>query len=144
MRASFSSRPISNRSSVERTPLLARGPSRRKKRLPLLHGVLLVASVACVLFLLAGPLRAADPESEFRGRRLAEANCAHCHAIAMYDPSENADAPPFRRLGRLRPLESLRKEFAGDFFRRHPEMPDFEPTREQIDDIVDFIESIQR
>lgn len=131
MHASTSWPAISNRSSAERR--------HEAWRLPLLAG-----GLACVLALLAGPLHAADPESEFRGRRLAEANCAHCHAIAFYDPSENTAAPPFRDLGRKIPLESLRRQFADDFFRRHPEMPDFEPTRDQIDDIVDFIESIQR
>lgn len=97
---------------------------------------------AALLAALASPA-AADAESEFRGRRLAEANCAVCHAIAQVDASENQKAPPFRSLGRLRPLDTLRQDMAGDLFKRHPEMPDFEPDREQIDDIADFIESIQ-
>ena len=131
MRVSTSLQPTLTRSSAERRRAIWR-PSLR------------AAGMACLIALLASQARAADPESEFRGRRLAEANCAHCHAIAFYDPSENTAAPPFRDLRRKISLASLRKQFAGDFFRRHPEMPDFEPTRDQIDDIVDFIESIQR
>lgn len=88
--------------------------------------------------------RAADAESEFRGRRLAEANCAPCHAIAPHGASVIGAAPPFRLLGRQLSLEKLRAEFLGDFFRRHPRMPGFEPTADQAGDIVDFIESIQR
>lgn len=114
--------------------------ARSLPRLP----ALLAASTACLVALLGEPAPAADRESEFRGRRLAEANCAHCHAIAFHDPSENSAAPPFRRLGRSIRLDTLRHQRADAFFRRHPEMPDFEPTCEQFDDIVDFIESIQR
>lgn len=101
---------------------------------------LLIAVAAAV----AAPAFAADSESRFRGRRIVEANCAVCHAIAQVDESENPDAPAFRALARLRPLAPLRKEMAGELFLRHAVMPDFEPTPEQVDDIVDFIESIQQ
>ncbi|MGB3391743.1 MAG: cytochrome c [Pseudaminobacter sp.] len=101
----------------------------------------LIVSIAAGI--VSGAAFAADRESEFRGRRIAETNCAVCHAISLHDASEDPAAPAFRTLGMLRPFAELRRELAGDLFRRHPEMPDFEPTREQIDDIVDFIESIQ-
>lgn len=97
-----------------------------------------------VLLSLVPAAPAADAESEFRGRRLAETNCADCHAITRHDESANAAAPPFRHLARTRSLEALRADFLGDFFRRHPEMPEFEPTQGQADDIVDYIESIGR
>ena len=87
---------------------------------------------------------AADAESEFSGRRIAETNCAVCHAISLDDRSENPDAPPFRLLTRSRGLAALRTDMAGDLFRRHPEMPDFEPTPKQLDDIVNFIGSISQ
>jgi mono/diheme cytochrome c family protein len=89
------------------------------------------------------PAAAGDRESEFRGRRLAEANCAVCHAIAQVDRSENRDAPPFRHLSHIPSFKTLRKDLRGPLFLRHPQMPDFEPDRRQADDIVDFIESIQ-
>lgn len=87
---------------------------------------------------------AADRESEFRGKRIAEANCAACHAIAPYDSSEHPEAPPFRGLGRVTSLTALREDLAGALFLRHPEMPDFEPTLEQADDIYYFIQSLQQ
>ena len=93
---------------------------------------------------LAASAFADDLESEFHGRRIAEANCAVCHAISQHDSSENPDAPPFRLIARTRPLADLRADMAGDLFRRHPEMPDFEPTPEQLDDIVTFIGSIDQ
>lgn len=101
--------------------------------------------LALTLLSVAGaPAAAADPESEFRGRRLAEANCAECHAISMLDRSENPKAPPFRSLPGARSLADLRADMAGDLFRRHPEMPDFEPAPQQLNDIVNFIGSIGR
>ena len=92
--------------------------------------------------LLAAQAEAADRESEFRGRRLAEANCYDCHAIALHDESLDPRAPPFRKLATRDDVETLRADMAGDLFLRHPEMPDFEPTPDQIDDLVDFIESL--
>ena len=86
---------------------------------------------------------AADRESEFRGRRIAEANCASCHAIALHDESAVPDAPAFRTIAELPSFARIRRELAGELFRRHPEMPDFEPSRDQADDIADYIESLR-
>jgi len=102
--------------------------------------ILLTALAAAV----AAPAIAADSESRFRGRRIAEANCAICHAIAQFDESENSHAPPFRSLALRRSLAPLRRELGGEMFLRHAVMPDFEPTPEQVEDIFDFIESIQQ
>lgn len=94
------------------------------------------ASVAVVAF-------AADRESEFRGRRIAEANCASCHAIALQDESALPDAPALRTIARSPSFARIRKELAGELFLRHPEMPDFAPSRDQANDIADFIESLR-
>ncbi|NMG40238.1 cytochrome c [Chelativorans sp. ZYF759] len=100
------------------------------------------AIVAGVALVWAAQVAAADRESEFRGRRLAEANCYDCHALALYDESLDPRAPPFRELALRGDVEALRADMAGDLFARHPKMPDFEPTPDQIDDLVDFIESL--
>ncbi|QDZ01352.1 cytochrome c [Nitratireductor mangrovi] len=112
--------------------------SRTNDSLALAGVMLILGSLSWTL-----PALAADRESAFRGRRLAEANCAPCHALAQFDGSENAEAPPFRHLGRRRPLATLRDEMLADLFLRHAVMPDFEPDRRQVDDIVTYIESIQ-
>lgn len=91
----------------------------------------------------AQPAAAFDPESAFRGKRLAEANCADCHAIAQVDESLDPAAPPFRAMARRRDLATLRTEMTGDLFLRHAVMPDFEPDAKQADDIVTYMESIQ-
>ncbi|RST88083.1 cytochrome c [Aquibium carbonis] len=89
------------------------------------------------------PAAASDPESAFRGKRLAEVNCADCHAIAQVDESLDPAAPPFRSMAERRDLASLRTEMTGDLFLRHAVMPDFEPDAGQANDIVTYIESIQ-
>lgn len=93
---------------------------------------------------LTGRAEAIDPESAFRGKRLAEANCAECHAIAQVDESLHPAAPPFRLMARRRDLASLRTEMTGDLFLLHAVMPDFEPDAGQADDIVTYMESIQQ
>lgn len=101
-----------------------------------------IVLTAGAALLLAAQVEAADRESEFRGRRLAEANCYGCHAIALYDESLDERAPPFREMAMRSDFEVLRQDMAGDLFLRHPEMPDFEPTPGQIADLVVFIESL--
>jgi mono/diheme cytochrome c family protein len=105
------------------------------RRTAYLAAILVTATAAQAL--------AADAESEFRGRRIAEANCAVCHDISL-GQSDNPEAPPFRLLTRTRSLAVLRADMAGDLFTRHPEMPDFEPTPQQLDDIANFIGSISQ
>jgi len=99
---------------------------------------LLLTSLALVQ-----PAAAIDAESAFRGKRLAEVNCADCHAIAQVDASLDPSAPPFRAMAERRDLTTLRTEMTGDLFLRHAVMPDFEPDARQADDIVTYIESIQ-
>ncbi len=84
-----------------------------------------------------------DAESAFRGRKLAEANCEVCHAIALTDASVEDKAPPFRELWKRPAFAELRQQLRGPLFARHPEMPDFQPTAEQADDLATYIESIQ-
>lgn len=81
-------------------------------------------------------------ESAFRGKRIAEANCATCHAIAQLDASPLPAAPPLREIGRTIPAERLRELLRGAVFADHAVMPDFEPDEEQADDIANYIRSI--
>lgn len=102
------------------------------------HGILWLA------ILYSAPAGAFDAESAFRGKRLAEANCADCHAVAQVDTGPSEAAPPFRDLGKRRSLATLRDDLLHDLFLRHAVMPDFEPDARQVDDIVTYIESIQQ
>jgi cytochrome c len=84
----------------------------------------LLAALGCTV-----AVAAADDAREraFRGKRLAEANCATCHAIAQFDASSLRTAPPLRTLGRTIAFERLRAMLGGQVFLRHAVMPDFQP-----------------
>ena len=101
-------------------------------------------ALGIALALASGPVGAGDSESAFRGRRIAEANCADCHAIAQFDMSANPKAPAFRDIGKLRPLEALRRDLRGALFLRHAVMPDFEPDATQADDLVTYLRWCRR
>ena len=81
-------------------------------------------------------------EAAFRGKRIAEANCGSCHALAQIDESTLSDAPPFRDLAETYRLEELRAMLRDDVFLRHAVMPDFEPTEAQAGDLAIYIHSL--
>lgn len=77
------------------------------------------------------------------GRRLAEINCATCHAIGPTGESRHPMAPPFRTLSRDYPLNSLEEAFAEGILVGHPEMPEFRLTPTEIDHLLAYLNSIQ-
>lgn len=60
-----------------------------------------------------------------QGQRLAQANCASCHAIALSDESPRADAPPLRDLYKRYPNEALRRAVSQGIHLGHADMPVF-------------------
>jgi cytochrome c len=106
------------------------------------HGLRILA----ILLALAASLAAArgedDRESAFRGKRLAEANCSGCHAIAQFDESPLRMAPPLRDIAGSNSASVLREKLRGAVFLEHAVMPDFEPSDEQADDLANHMLSI--
>jgi mono/diheme cytochrome c family protein len=98
------------------------------------------AAVAVLIFAFAA--QADDAESAFRGKRLAEANCAGCHALAQHDKSTLAIAPPLREIGSRFAPKELRDMLHGKVFLEHAAMPDFEPDDGQAADLANSILSI--
>lgn len=88
----------------------------------------------------AAPARNADVAE---GRRLAEINCATCHAIGETGESRNPLSPPFRTLSRNYPVNALQEAFAEGILVGHPAMPEFQLEPQQIEDLLGYIESIQ-
>lgn len=84
--------------------------------------------------------RAANIEE---GRRLAEVNCASCHAVGATGESRHPTAPPFRQLSRNYPVNALEEAFAEGILVGHPDMPEFQMQPEQIQDLLGYIQSIQ-
>jgi mono/diheme cytochrome c family protein len=77
------------------------------------------------------------------GRRIAEINCASCHAIGAAGESRHPMAPPFRTLSQNYPLNSLEEAFAEGILVGHPDMPDFQLEPGQIDHLIAYLNSIQ-
>ena len=80
-----------------------------------------------------------------RGQRIAERNCATCHAVLRKGTSPNEKAPPFRTLGQRYQLQDLEEALAEGIMVGHeaPEMPLFEFTSRQIADFMAYLRSIQ-
>lgn len=77
------------------------------------------------------------------GQRLAEINCASCHAIGASGESRHPMAPPFRTLSQNYRVNQLEEAFAEGVLVGHPDMPEFQLAPEQIDDLLSYIESVQ-
>jgi cytochrome c len=99
----------------------------------------LVAPVAALL-LVAATAQAQMPQVE-RGRALAQANCARCHAIGAAGESPLAKAPPFRTLHRRYPVENLAEALAEGIRVAHP-MPEFRLEPGRIDDLIAYLRSL--
>lgn len=77
------------------------------------------------------------------GKRLVEENCARCHATGKDGESRHKDAPPFRQLSLLYPIDALEEAFVEGIETGHPDMPVFTATPTQISNMLDYIASIQ-
>ena len=82
-------------------------------------------------------------ESIEHGRRVAEGTCARCHAVRAQGGSPNAFAPAFRDLRRTRSIASIEDTFAHGLIVAHPPMPAFAVTPGDMEDVLDYIRSIQ-
>lgn len=99
------------------------------------------AMVAALAIVRAGPGQAQDLEA---GRRLAEENCARCHAVGENGESPFEEAPPFREFPARWPLENLEEALAEGIVVGHEAMPEFVLAPQQIADLLAYIESLAR
>ena len=100
----------------------------------------LLSSLAALI----SPLCArASPASIERGRWLAQANCASCHAIDRERSSPDPQAPRFADLQRLNPSRNMDEIYAHSLSGNHAPMPQFAPGPDDIQDLVDYLQSVQ-
>ena len=80
-----------------------------------------------------------------RGLKIAQRNCAPCHALGRTGDSANPKSPPFRTLAQRYPLSELEETMGEGMMVGHegPEMPMFEFRPEQIEDFIAYLGSIQ-
>ena len=86
----------------------------------------------------------AEDGSVQRGREIAEANCAGCHAIGGTGDSPLAMAPPFRTLHQRYPVESLAEALSEGIVTGHAEMPQFVFESPQIEDFIYYLKSLEK
>lgn len=107
--------------------------------------------VILIAALLAAPTLAAaettDPgrapiTAEARGLAFVQANCARCHAIGPTGESPYPPAPAFRTLAGKYDVEGLAEAFAEGIevgHRGQQQMPEFELTPAEIDDLIAYL-----
>ena len=80
-----------------------------------------------------------------RGLKIAQRNCAPCHAVGRTGDSANPKSPPFRTLAQRYPLSELEETMGEGMMVGHegPEMPMFEFRPDQIEDFIAYLGSIQ-
>lgn len=78
------------------------------------------------------------------GKRLVQKNCSRCHAVDIYDKSAHLAAPPFRNLSTLYSMGDLEEALAQGIETDHPDMTVFGVTTNQLRDIVEYIETLQK
>jgi cytochrome c len=99
--------------------------------------------LALPLLLLAGGADAAgDTDLVRRGHDLLERNCAGCHAIGPTGDSAMPEAPPFRDVKKLYPVETLAEPLAEGIVGGHPEMPVRAFAPEDIDAILAYLATL--
>jgi mono/diheme cytochrome c family protein len=99
-----------------------------------------VSAVASAL--MATSLATAADTPRERGRAIAEAKCARCHAIGTKGESPIALAPPFRVLPQRYPIENLAEALAEGIVVGHPMMPEFRFDPPEIDALLTYIDSL--
>jgi len=103
----------------------------------LMLSALLAASAAV-------PARAGmDIDLAKSGQQLAEQKCGACHAVSPGAASPNEAAPPFADVAKLYPPESLEEALAEGIMVGHEEMPAFEFTPDQVEQIIAYLKTLE-
>jgi len=91
----------------------------------------------------AGRAAAQQPAVQ-RGLTFVRVHCAQCHSIDTASESPLKIAPPFRDLHRKYPIETLRRPLSEGIIANHPTMPQFRLEADQVNDVIAFMQSLQR
>ena len=102
------------------------------------------SALLCIAFALAPPTALGQEGRVQRGLTFAQTNCAQCHAIGRFGDSPIPEAPPFRILHTRYPVENLAEAFAEGIMTGHPAMPEFQLDPAQINDLIAYLQSVQR
>ncbi|HUG63075.1 MAG TPA: c-type cytochrome [Methylomirabilota bacterium] len=97
--------------------------------------------VACVLVVWLGFGVGARPAAaaEAEGQAIAERWCAACHIVGPDQAAAVEGVPSFASIANARDEAAIR----GFLFDPHPPMPQFNLTKRQVDDVVDYIAGLK-
>ena len=90
------------------------------------------------------PAAAQQSPSAQRGLTFVRLHCAQCHSIDVVGESPLTIAPPFRTLHQQFPVETLRRRLAEGIAATHPTMPQFRLEADQINDVLDYLKTLER
>jgi len=96
----------------------------------------LLATLA--FFSFATPARAGGDAA--RGAVIAKRWCVNCHVVSADQTTAKVDVPTFADIARRRPDDRALSSF---LVNPHPPMPDLSLTRQEIDDVVAYIRSLE-
>lgn len=102
------------------------------------------SAIAAVIGFLSAVPAVSEEEGAPRGREIAEAACAPCHAIGRSGTSPNPKATPFREIGRKYPVDNLEETLAEGVVTGHPEMPKVKMTPKDIGAFIAYLRTIQQ
>jgi len=103
----------------------------------------LVALGACTNTGASPASEAALASPTLPGQEIATRLCSGCHAIGRTDESPHPDSLPFRKISLRYPVRNLEEALGEGIFVGHPDMPPFQLEPDDIDELLDYIESIQ-
>jgi mono/diheme cytochrome c family protein len=92
------------------------------------------------LAVLAGSSSIALPADVKKGEQLGRRWCASCHLVAADQSQANADVPSFLSIAQQPNFKS--EEVAAFLLDQHPKMPNFSLSRQEIDNIAEYIASL--
>jgi mono/diheme cytochrome c family protein len=100
------------------------------------------ASLAILFLAIFVP--AATAQDVKRGETLLTRDCGPCHAVGRTGDSPRKDAPAFRTLGKLYPIDSLEEALGEGIMSGHPDMPEFKFDADDVGAIIAYLKSIQQ
>jgi mono/diheme cytochrome c family protein len=111
----------------------------------LVSGGVMMAFLAGCDGAVSGPQGSPSPgaTTTISGLEIAQRECAACHAIGRDGDSPHVDALEFRKFSRFYPVDHLAEALAEGIYVGHPDMPVFRFEPDEVEALIDYIESIQ-
>lgn len=115
----------------------------RNKRLALVTLVSLAISACGANPNLSNEEQVTELSAPRSGLKIAQAHCAACHSIGKTGSSPHSEALEFRKFSQHYPVRELEEALAQGIYVGHPDMPVFRFEPDEVEALIDYIQSIQ-